>query len=87
MAKGYTMTLTQPTEENFRNERAKIVTKMYLEQMEQNPQTSRHVLMQNMSMELGITTKCIKDILRSAGLPTALPNYENSGVRSTDNSN
>lgn len=81
MAKGYTLTMSNLTEDEFRKARARIIAEEYKKRTADDQTTSRHIFMTAIALEIGVTFKCVRKAVHEAGLPTSLPNYVNCGVK------
>lgn len=81
MAEIYQITLNSLTDEELRRKRDELVCMKYKLRIDADQQTPRTTIFEQMSQEIGLTSKAIRNIVSRAGLATALPNYVNSGYK------
>lgn len=81
MAENYQIILQNLTDDEFRHKRDELVSMKYKLRTDSTPAVARTTIMEQIASETGLTSRCIRNIIYRSGMPTALPNYKNSGYK------
>ena len=69
-------------DEALRAARDQVLVAKYTKIVNQEPNVARSIIIERVAAETGLTSKTVRQVLKSSGCETAMGNYRNSGLRS-----